>query len=85
MVLSDKYTQSESSHISLVQVDLEQIKYTIQYTFLDQIEMQVKRYITYLRSANPILSLLIQAPESSDLQLQNLAKKVEIGKQYMYI
>ena len=42
-LLSDKYTQVDSSQISLVQVDLEQIKYTIQPTFLDQIEMQVNR------------------------------------------
>ena len=42
-MLSDKSTKSESSQISLVQVDLEQIKYTIKSTFLDQIEMQVTR------------------------------------------
>ena len=42
-MLSDKSTQADSSHISLVQVDLEQIKYTIKFTFLDQIEMQVIR------------------------------------------
>ena len=40
-LLSNKSTQVDSSHISLVQVDLKQIKYTIQTTFLDQIEMQV--------------------------------------------
>ena len=38
-LLSDKFTQLESIQISLVQVDLEQIKYTIKSTFLDQIEM----------------------------------------------
>ena len=42
-LLSDKYTQADSSQISLVQVDLEQIKYTIKSTFLYQIEMEVKR------------------------------------------
>ena len=42
-LLSDKSTQADSSKISLVQVDLEQIKYIIQPTFLDQIEMQVNR------------------------------------------
>ena len=41
-LLSDKSTQSESSQISLVQVDLEQIKYIIQSTFLDQ--MEIKRH-----------------------------------------
>ena len=40
-LLSDKSTQADSSQISLVQVDLEQIKYTVKSTFLDQIEMQV--------------------------------------------
>ena len=35
----DKYTQVDSRQISLVQVDLEQIKYIIQHTFLDQMEM----------------------------------------------
>ena len=43
ILLSDKSTQSESSYISLVQVDLEQIKYTLHPTFLDQIEMQVNQ------------------------------------------
>ena len=43
VLLVDKYTQADSSQISLVQVDLEKIKYTIQPTFLDQIEMQVYR------------------------------------------
>ena len=47
--------------------------------------MQVNRYITYLQYESPLLSLLIQAPESSDLQLQNPIKHVEIGKQYMHI
>ena len=42
-LLSDKSTQSELSHISLVQVDLEQIKYKIQSTFLDQMELQIHR------------------------------------------
>ena len=42
-VLSDKYTQADSSQISLVQVDLEQIKYTIKSTFLGQIEKQFNR------------------------------------------
>ena len=42
-VLSDKSTQSESSQISLVQVDLEQIKYKIQSTFLNQTKMQAHR------------------------------------------
>ena len=42
-LLLDEYTQADQSQISLVQVDLEQIKYTIQPTFLDQIEMQVSR------------------------------------------
>ena len=41
--LSDESTQLESSQISLVQVDLEQIKYKIKYTFLDQMEMPVNR------------------------------------------
>ena len=41
--LVDKFTQMDSIQISLVQVDLEQIKYRIQYTFLDQIEMQDSR------------------------------------------
>ena len=36
-LLSDKSTQADSSYISLVQVDLEQIKYIIKSTFLDQI------------------------------------------------
>ena len=49
LMLSDKYTQSESSHISLVQVDLEKIKYRIQPTFLDQMEMQSSGQITYLK------------------------------------
>ena len=38
-LLSDKSTQANSNQISLVQVDLEQIKYRIQPTFLDQMEM----------------------------------------------
>ena len=42
-LLVDKSTQADSSQISLVQVDLEQIKYTIHPTFLDQMEMQVNR------------------------------------------
>ena len=40
-MLVDKSTQANSSQISLVQVDLEKIEYTIQSTFLDQKEMQV--------------------------------------------
>ena len=40
LLLLDKSTQLESSQISLVQVDLEQIKYKIQPTFLDQMEIQ---------------------------------------------
>ena len=40
-LLSDKSTQVDSSQVSLVQVDLEQIKYRIQPTFLDQMEMQI--------------------------------------------
>ena len=43
LVLLDKSTQSESRHISLVQVDLEQIKYIIQSTFLYQSEIQRHR------------------------------------------
>ena len=43
LLLSDKSAQLESSQISLVQVDLEQIKYIIQPTFLDQMEMPVNR------------------------------------------
>ena len=39
-LLVDKSTQVDSSQISLVQVDIEQIKYTIQPTFLDKMEMQ---------------------------------------------
>ena len=42
-LLSDKSTQLESIRISLIQVDLEQIKYIIQPTFLDQMEMQSNR------------------------------------------
>ena len=42
-MLSDKSTQADLSQISLAQVDLEQIKYTIQPTFLDQTKMQVNR------------------------------------------
>ena len=42
-LLLDKSTQADSSQISLAQVDLEQIKYIIQPTFLDQIEMKVNR------------------------------------------
>ena len=34
-VLSNKSTQANSSQISLLQVDLEEIKYTIHPTFLD--------------------------------------------------
>ena len=48
-------------------MDLEQIKYIIQPTFLDQMEMQSNEYITYLKYVDPLLSLLIQALESSDL------------------
>ena len=84
-VLSDKSTQSESSQISLVQVDLEQIKYIIQSTFQDQMEMQSSGYITYLKYPDPLLSLLIQAPKSSYLQLQNPVKNVETRKQHMCI
>ena len=40
-VLLDKSTQEDSCHISLVQLDLEQIKYIIHPTFLDQTKMQV--------------------------------------------
>ena len=47
--------------------------------------MQVNRYITYLQYANPLLSLLIQALEPLDIQLQNLVKHVETSKQYMRI
>ena len=43
MLLVDKSTQADSSQISLVQVDLEQIKYIIQSTFLGQMEMLVNR------------------------------------------
>ena len=43
ILLLDKSAQSELSHISLVQVDLEQIKYIIQSNFLDQSEMQSNR------------------------------------------
>ena len=43
MLLVAKSTQADSSYISLLQVYLEQIKYTIQPTFLDQIEMQADR------------------------------------------
>ena len=39
-MLVDKYTQADPSQISLVQVDLEQIKYRIQSNFLDQMEIQ---------------------------------------------
>ena len=85
MLLVDKSTQADSSQISLVQVDLEQIKYIIQSTFLEQIEMQGNRYITYLRPANHLLSLLIQAPEPSNLELQNPVEQVETSKQYMCI
>ena len=42
-LLVDKYTQVNSSEISIVHVDLEQINYKIQPTFLDQMEMQVNR------------------------------------------
>ena len=84
-MLSNESTQVDSSQISLVQVDLEQIKYTIKSTFLDQTEMQVNKYITYLQYANPLLSLLIQAWEPSDFLLQNPVEKVEIDKQYMRI
>ena len=42
-MLVDKSIQADSIQISPVQVDLEQIKYIIQSTFLDQIEMQVNR------------------------------------------
>ena len=35
--------------------------------------------------ANPLLSLLIQALEPSNIQLQNPIKQVEISKQYMCI
>ena len=81
----DKSTQAKSSQISLVQVDLEQIKYIIHPTFLDQIKTQVNRYITYLQYANPLLSFFIQAPDPSDLQLQNPVEHVETSKQYMRI
>ena len=37
-LLSDISTLVDSSQISLVQVDLEQLKYIIKSTFLDQIE-----------------------------------------------
>ena len=40
MLLLVKSSQLESSHISLVQVEIEQIKYKIQSTFLDQTEIQ---------------------------------------------
>ena len=66
-LLVDKSTQADSSQITLGQVDLEQIKYTIQPTFLDQLEIKVNIYITYLQYENPLISLLIQAPESLDL------------------
>ena len=42
-VLGDKSTQVDSSQISLVQVDLEKIKYIIQFTFLHQKEIQFNR------------------------------------------
>ena len=77
-MLLDKYTQANSSQIYLVQLDIEQIKYIIQSTFLDQIEMQANIYITYMMSANPILSLLIQAPEPSDPELQNPCLNIAI-------
>ena len=82
---SNKSTQLESSQISLVQVDLEKIKYRIESTFLDQTEMQRNIYITYLKYADPLFSLLIEAPKSSDLQLQNTVKQVETRKQHMCI
>ena len=84
-LLLDKSTQLESSQISLMQVDLEQIKYKIQPTFLNYMEMQVNRSITYLIFANPLLSLLIQAPEPSNIELQNPVEKVETSKQYLCI
>ena len=42
-VLSHKYTQVDSSQISLVQVDIEQIKYRIHPTFLEQSRYMIKR------------------------------------------
>ena len=66
-------------------MDLEQIKYRIQPTFLDQMEMQNNGYITYLKYADPLLSLLIQALESSDVQLQKPVKQLETRKQHMCI
>ena len=42
-MLLDKSTQLESSQVSLVQVDLEKIKYTIKCTFLDQMEMEINQ------------------------------------------
>ena len=47
--------------------------------------MQVNRWITYLKYADPLLSLLIQAPESLDLQLKNPVKQVETSKYHMRI
>ena len=84
-MLANKSTQADSSQISLVRVDLEQIKYIIQSNFLDQIEMQVHICITYLRFANHLLSLLIQALEPLDLELQNPIEQVEARKHYMCI
>ena len=66
-------------------MDLEQIKYIIQSTFLDQIKMKDNRYITYLQYENPLLFLFIQAPEYLDIQLQNPVKQVETRKQCMCI
>ena len=84
-LLLDKCTQADSNQISLVQVDLEQIKYIIHPTFQDQIEMQVNRQIIYLRSINHFLSLLIQALKHSYLKLQKPVEQVETSKQYMCI
>ena len=47
--------------------------------------MQVNRYITYMKYANPLLSLLIQDPKPSDLELQNPVEKMETRKQYKHI
>ena len=66
-------------------MDLEKIKYKIQPTFPDRMETQSNGYITYLKYADPLLSLLIQAPEASDLQLQNPIKQVETNKQHTRI
>ena len=66
-------------------MDLEKIKYIVQSAFLDQSEMQVNQIYHLPKICNPLLSLLIQYPNSSDIQLQNHVEKVETSKQYMHI